>query len=41
MKQNVDELKYMEKWETIPQVLFYLNITVGLITISTLFRQIS
>ena len=41
MKQNVDEIKYMDKWENIPQAMFYLNITVGLITISTLFREIS
>jgi len=41
MKQNLDETKYLEKWETIPQTIFYINITVALITISTLFKQIS
>ena len=40
MKQNLDEIKYLNKWETIPQVIYYVNIVVGLIGATTLFKQI-
>jgi len=40
MKQNVDDVKYLEKWERIPQAVLYLNSTVALIGLTTLFRQI-
>ena len=40
MKQNLDEIKYLNKWETIPQVIYYVNITIGLIGATTLFKQI-
>lgn len=41
MKQNLDEIKYLNKWETIPQVIYYVNITVALIGATTLFKQLS
>lgn len=40
MKQNLDEIKYLNKWETIPQIIYYVNIVVGLIGATTLFKQI-
>jgi hypothetical protein len=41
MKQNLDEIKYLNKWETIPKVIYYVNITVALIGATTLFKQLS
>ena len=41
MKQNLDEIKYLNKWETIPQIIYYVNIAVGLICVTTLFKQLS
>tara|TARA_B100000768_G_scaffold85549_1_gene80849 strand:- start:89 stop:427 length:339 start_codon:yes stop_codon:yes gene_type:complete len=41
MKQNLDEIKYLNKWETIPQIIYYVNIVVGLIGATTLFKQLS
>ena len=40
MKENLDEIKYLNKWEAIPQVIYYINITIGLIGATTLFKQI-
>jgi len=40
MKQNLDEIKYLNKWQTIPQIIYYVNIVVGLIGATTLFKQI-
>jgi len=40
MKQNVDDVKYLEKWERIPQAVLYLNSAVALIGLTTLVRQI-
>ena len=41
MKQNLDEIKYLNKWQTIPQIIYYVNIVVGLIGATTLFKQLS
>ena len=41
MKKNVDDIKYLEKWELIPQAVLYLNSAVALIGVTTLFRQIT
>ncbi len=41
MKENLDEIKYLNKWETIPQIIYYVNIVVGLIGATTLFKQLS
>ena len=40
MKLALDEVKYVNKWENIPQVIFYVNISVGLIGLTTLFKQL-
>ena len=40
MKQNVDDIKYLEKWELIPQAVLYLNSAVALIGLTTLVREI-
>ena len=41
MKENLDEIKYLNKWQTIPQIIYYVNIVVGLIGATTLFKQLS
>jgi|TARA_B110000003_G_scaffold126807_1_gene128852 hypothetical protein len=41
MKKNLHEIKYLNKWETIPQIIYYVNIAVGLICVTTLFKQLS
>tara|TARA_Y100001970_G_C13985470_1_gene725463 strand:- start:150 stop:491 length:342 start_codon:yes stop_codon:yes gene_type:complete len=41
MKQSLDEVKYVNKWENIPQVIYYVNICVGLIGLTTLLKQLS
>ena len=41
MKENLDEIKYLNKWETIPQIIYYVSIVVGLIGATTLFKQLS
>jgi hypothetical protein len=41
MKQGLDEVNYLNKWENIPQVIYYVNICVGLIGVTTLLKQLS
>tara|TARA_B100000902_G_scaffold325384_1_gene319996 strand:- start:4568 stop:4903 length:336 start_codon:yes stop_codon:yes gene_type:complete len=38
MKQNLDEVKYLNKWEKIPEIIYYVNISVGLIGITNLLK---
>lgn len=40
MKQNLDEVKYLNKWEKIPQIIYYVNISIGLIGIANLLKQL-
>ncbi len=40
MKQGLDKVKYVNKWENIPQVIYYVNISVGLIGLTTLLKQL-
>ena len=40
MKHDLDQVKYVNKWENIPQIIFYANITVGLIGLTTLLKQL-
>ena len=40
MKQNIDEIKYLNKWENIPQVIYCVNISVFFIGLATLLKQI-
>ena len=41
MKQRLDEVNYLNKWENILQVIYYVNICVGLIGVTTLLKQLS
>ena len=39
MKENLDETKYLSKWQTIPQVLLYIDIVIGCIIAYTFIKE--
>tara|TARA_B110000261_G_scaffold128305_1_gene143612 strand:+ start:665 stop:1006 length:342 start_codon:yes stop_codon:yes gene_type:complete len=40
MKENLEETKYLSKWQTIPQAILYIDIAIGFIIIFTLVKEL-
>jgi len=40
MKANLDETKYLSKWQAIPQAILYIDIAIGCIITFTLVKEL-
>tara|TARA_B100000282_G_C31704847_1_gene478118 strand:+ start:211 stop:549 length:339 start_codon:yes stop_codon:yes gene_type:complete len=40
MKSNLDEIKYLNKWQNIPKIIFNVNISIGIVALIILIKEI-